>query len=47
MQATYTTDSLTIKFLGKKSTVHRLLKNGEVIGVYETKAEAEAAKAAL
>ena len=43
----YTTDSMTIKLLGKKCTVHRLLRNGEVIGVYETKAEAEAARAAL
>jgi hypothetical protein len=47
MTTTYTIDALTIKLFGKKATLYRLLKNGEVVGVYETKAEAEAAQAAL
>lgn len=44
MNATYTIDAITMKFLGKKGTLYRLFKNGELMGVYETKAEAEAAK---
>jgi transposase-like protein len=47
MTATLTIDKLTIKFLGKKETVYRLLDQaGEVVAVYATKAEAEAAVAA-
>jgi hypothetical protein len=38
---------LTTKFLGVKGTVYRLFKNGELVGVYATKEEAEAAQAAL
>lgn len=47
MQTTYTIDAITMKLFGKKGTLYRLLKNGEVVGVYETKAEAEAAQAAV
>lgn len=48
MQATtYTIDAVVMKLFGKKATIYRLLKSGEVVGVYETKAEAEAAQAAL
>ena len=39
--------ALTTKFLGVKGTVYRLFKNGELVGVYGTKEEAEAAQAAL
>jgi hypothetical protein len=39
--------ALTTKFLGVKGTVYRLFKNGELVGVYDTKEEAEAAQAAL
>jgi hypothetical protein len=39
--------ALTTKFLGVKGTVYRLFKNGELVGVYATKEEAEAAQAAL
>ena len=39
--------ALTTKFLGVKGTVYRLFKNGELVGVYCTKEEAEAAQAAL
>lgn len=47
MTTTLTIDKLTIKFLGKKETVYRVLdRAGEVVGVYSTKAEAEAAAAA-
>ena len=42
-----TIDALRIKLFGQVGTVYRVLRNGEVIGVYETKAEAEAAKAVL
>ena len=38
---------LTTKFLGVKGTVYRLFKNGELVGVYATKEEAEAAQVAL
>lgn len=47
MTTTYTIDAMTIKLFGKKGTMYRLLKNGEVIGVYASKQEAEAAQAAL
>jgi hypothetical protein len=39
--------AMTIKFLGKKETVYRLFKNGELVRVFATKEEAEAAQAAL
>ena len=39
--------ALTTKFLGVKGTVYRLFKNGELVGVYDTMEEAEAAQAAL
>jgi len=39
--------ALTTKFLGVKGTVYRLFKDGELIGVYGTMEEAEAAEAAL
>ena len=39
--------ALTTRFLGVNGTVYRLFKNGELIGVYATKEEAEAAQAAL
>ena len=42
-----TITALTTKFLGVKGTVYRLFKDGELIGVYGTKEEAEAAQAAL
>lgn len=42
----FATDSVTIKLFGKKITSYRLLKDGEVVQVFETKKEAEAAKAA-
>lgn len=43
-----TINTMTIKYLGKKVTVYRLLNsNNEVCGVFYTKEEAEAAKAAL
>jgi hypothetical protein len=47
MTATYTIDKLTMKFLGVNGTVYRLFKNGELIRVYDSMAEAEAAQAAL
>lgn len=48
MQTTLILDKLTIKFLGKKLTFWRLLdQDGEVVRVFETKEEAEAAQAAL
>ena len=47
MTTTYTIDSITMKLFGKKGTLYRLLKDGEVVGVYESKGEAEAAQAAL
>jgi hypothetical protein len=41
-------DKLTMKFLGKKMAFWRLLDaNGEVVRVFESKEEAEAAQAAL
>jgi hypothetical protein len=43
---TLTIDTLRIKLFGKVGTMYRVLRNGSVIGVYETQAEAEAAKAA-
>lgn len=47
MNTTLILDKLTIKFLGKKETVYRLLdNNGEVVRVFATKEEAEAALAA-
>ena len=46
MNATKIT-ALTTKFLGKKVTVYRLFKNSELVGVYATQEEAEAAQAAL
>jgi hypothetical protein len=39
--------SMSTKFLGNKITVYRLFKNSELVGVYATQEEAEAAKAAL
>lgn len=39
--------ALTTKFLGVKGTVYRLFKNDQLVGVYGTKEEAEAAQAAL
>ena len=45
MQATYTIRKLTTKFLGVKGDVFRLFKNGELVGVFATIDEAEAAKA--
>jgi hypothetical protein len=47
MNTTYTIDKMTMKFLGVKGTVYRLFKNGELIRVFDTMEEAEAAKAAL
>ena len=38
-------EAMTIKLFGKKETVFRLFKNGELIGVYATQKEAEAAQA--
>lgn len=42
----YTIDALTTTFLGVKGTVYRLFKDGEIVGVFESKAEALAAQAA-
>ena len=44
---TITIDALKMKFLGVKGTIYLLFKNGELVSVFETMAEAEAAKAAL
>ena len=38
----YKITPLTTKFLGVKGTVYRVFKDGELIGVYATKEEAEA-----
>jgi hypothetical protein len=38
-------EAMSIKLFGKKETVYRLFKNSELIGVYATKEEAEAAQA--
>lgn len=46
MTATYTIDAITMKLFGKKGTIFRLLKDGEVVRVFDCKAEAEAALAA-
>lgn len=46
MQAAYTIDAITMKLFGKKGTIYRLLKNGEVVGVFDNKAEADAALSA-
>ncbi len=46
MQATYTIDAITMKLFGKKGTIYRLLKNGEVVEVFDNKAEADAALSA-
>lgn len=37
--------AMSMKFLGVKGIVYRLFKNGELVGVYGTKEEAEAAAA--
>lgn len=37
-----TIDKITVKFLGKKETIFRAIQDGEVVQVFETKAEAEA-----
>ena len=39
-------DKLTIKFLGKKETVYRVFKDGELIRIFTSKEEAEAFLAA-
>ena len=46
MQATYTIDAITMKLFGKNGTIYRLLKNGEVVEVFDNKAEADAALSA-
>ena len=46
MQATYTISAITMKLFGQKGTIYRLMKNGEVVCVFDNKAEAEQALAA-
>lgn len=45
-QQDQTIDAITMKLFGKKGTIYRLLKNGEVVGVFDNKAEADAALSA-